>query len=447
MVTHETTQRMRHGQLSRGLVTIDDRGVAILRPHVGQLRAWESTKRFVVVLAGTQSGKTSWGPWWLYREIQRTAKHGEQNDYLAVTATYDLFKLKFLPALRETFEHQLGIARYWAGDHVLELMDFTTGTFWAKRSSDLMWGRIILRSASSSGGLESATARAAWADEAGQDEFTIDAWEALLRRLSLTQGRVLITTTVYNMGWIKQQLYDPWKRRDPQAADIDIIQFDSTANPSFSQREFERAKASMPTWKFNMFYRGMFERPAGLIYQDFDETIHVVDPFPIPPEWPRYVGIDFGAVNTAMIWIAEDPHRNVYIAYRESLQGDRSTREHVQDALQYARNENVIVWVGGSKSETQQRMDWASMGIAVQEPRITDVESGIDRVIELFKTKRLFVFRSLHGLRDELGSYRREILSDGTITERIHNKHAYHRLDALRYVVSMLGYRPMISFV
>src|SRR5687767_14639863 len=60
--------------------------------HKGQLRAWESAKRFPLVLAGTQSGKTAFGPVWLYREIERRG-HG---DYLVVTPTYPLLKLKAL---------------------------------------------------------------------------------------------------------------------------------------------------------------------------------------------------------------------------------------------------------------------------------------------------------------------------------------------------------------
>jgi len=40
-----------------------------------------------------------------------------------VTATFDLFKLKMLPAIREVFEDVLGIACYWSGDQVLELCE------------------------------------------------------------------------------------------------------------------------------------------------------------------------------------------------------------------------------------------------------------------------------------------------------------------------------------
>src|SRR6266540_1498987 len=146
------------------------------RLHVGQAKAWRSQARFIVVLAGTQSGKTSYGPAWLKREIDRCGA----GDYLAVTASYDLFKLKMLPALRETFEHVYQIGRYWSGDRVIELRDPATGLFWAKHADDTMWGRIILRSAESGAGLESNTAQAAWLDEAGQDGFDLTTWEAVL---------------------------------------------------------------------------------------------------------------------------------------------------------------------------------------------------------------------------------------------------------------------------
>ena len=60
--------------------------------------------------------------------------------------------------------------------------------------------------------LESATAKAAWLDEAGQKRFRLASFEAILRRLSLAQGRVLLTTTPYDLGWLKQRLYSvPFK--------------------------------------------------------------------------------------------------------------------------------------------------------------------------------------------------------------------------------------------
>ena len=404
--------------------------------HRGQWQAWESLRRYVFVLAGTQGGKTSFGPWWLEREIYGDESRSGMGpgDYLAVTESFDLFKLKMLPETRNVFETLTGMGRYWAGDKIIELRDPDTGKFWANSSSDKMWGRIILRSASAEGGLESSTAKAAWLDECGQDGFRLSAWEAVQRRLSLYQGRVLGTTTLYNLGWLKQEIYEPWRAGDP---DIDVIQFASVMNPSFPQAEFERAKRTLPEWKFRMFYLGEFTRPAGLIYGDFTEQ-HKVKDFTIPAEWPRYVGVDFGAVNTAKVWIAHDVEKAAYYVYRVTHDGDKTTRQHALDTLQQSRGERIVTAWGGAPSEKQFRADWSDAGFHIEEPPISDVEGGIDRVISLFKTHQLYVMESCRPLLDELGTYSREVDERGNPTEKIKNKSDFHCLDALRYGVAGL---------
>ncbi|HSV75325.1 MAG TPA: hypothetical protein VLH79_16335 [Chthonomonadales bacterium] len=401
-----------------------ERGRLVLTPHAGQWRAWRSERRFVFVIAGTQSGKTSFGPFWLWREMRRRGP----GDYLAVTATYDLFKLKMLPALRELFVEALGVARYRAADRVLEVRPGALGD----SDRDGAGARVILRSAAAGGGLESATAKGAWLDECGQDAFTVETWEAVLRRLSLSRGRALATTTPYNAGWLKTQVHDRWLAGDP---DIEVVRFASTRNPAFPREEYERARASMPAWRFRMFYRGEMARPEGLVYDAFDDRLHVTEARVPPAEWPRWVGIDFGAVHTALVWLAEDPESGALTAYRESLGGCRTTAEHSAAALGMAEGENVRGWFGGAPGETQQRMDFGAAGVPVQRPPVADVEAGIDRVTDLLRSGRLFVQRGLSGLLDEFGSYRRRLGPDGAPTEEIENRRAFHRLDALRYAV------------
>ena len=63
------------------------------------------------MLAGTQSGKTSMAPIWLNREIVRKGP----GDYLAVTATYPLLKLKLLPEFVRFFCQFSPHAWGWTG--------------------------------------------------------------------------------------------------------------------------------------------------------------------------------------------------------------------------------------------------------------------------------------------------------------------------------------------
>lgn len=405
--------------------------------HTGQKRVWDSDKRFVFMLSGTQGGKTSLGPWWLAREIERLG----QGDYLAVAPNYDLFKLKMLPEMQNCFENILKIGRFHPSIRAMEIRDPETGKFWAERADDPMYARIILRSAAAGKGdigaraLESATAKAAWLDECGMDDFSIIAWEAVLRRLSLAEGRVLGTTTLYNFGWLRSEIFVPWQNG---ADDIDVIQFDSIENPIFPVKEYLRAKETLPAWKFDMMYRGQYSRPAGQIYSDFDEAVHVVTPFEVPAHWPVTVGIDFGSVHTATVWLARDPATGLYYLYRESLEGDLTSREHAARALERAKEHRKVRYFGGAASEEQYRMDWQAGGVNVLLPPVQAVESGIDRVIGLFKTNQMFIFRNCDRTISQVIEYSRKVNQLGEVTEDIKDKNAYHMADALRYAVAGL---------
>lgn len=388
---------------------------------------------------------TSWGPWWLHREIMRRGG----GDFLAVTGTYDLFKLKMLPEILHVFVDILKIGRYWSGDRVLEIRDPETGEFWADSRSDDMWGRVILRSASAGSGkddvgvsgLESATASGAWLDEVGLSSFTLAAWEAVLRRLSIHQGRVLGTTTLYNLGWLKQEIYDPWEAGDPE---IDVIQFDSIENPAFPIAEYLERRQKMPAWKFDLMYRGRYAKPAGMIYCDFNESRHIVQPFHLPIDWKRFVGVDPGAVNTATVWLAHDKDTDRYYVYNESLEGGETSSGHVAAAIRRSGGSiRGIKFFGGAPSEHQFRMDWATAGCTVEQPPVSDVEGGIDRVIELMKTDRLYVFNTCSRLLAEIRSYSRQVDARGESTEKIQNKEKYHCFVAGTLVTTDHGQVPI----
>lgn len=401
--------------------------------HPGQWEAWDSLKRFIFVIAGTQGGKTSFGPHWLHREIYHPTAGRGPGDYLAVTASYDMFKLKMLPAIRELFENITGNGRYWSGDKVLELKDPTTGKFWAKRADDRMWGRVILRSAESGHGLESSTALAAWLDECGMDTFTAQIWQAVRRRLSLSRGRVLGTTTLYVLyNWLRT-LYDEWQRG---REDVDFVQFASIQNPSFPKEEFDQALLEMPEHVVNMQYRGVFDKPPGMIYDCFDSILNQCEPFAIPDNWPAYGGMDYGGVNTVCLNLRYNEDNKVYYLTDEYHQGGRTAKQHAADLKAW----NCRQWRGGAKSEGQWRDEFKAAGIPVSEPGVSDVWVGINRVYGVIKQRRLIVFSTCQGALGQLGTYSRKMnkATGEPIADEIMNKETFHYLDALRYILGSL---------
>lgn len=407
--------------------------------HANQWRAWDSEKRFITVLAGTQGGKTSFGPHWLYREICWRGA----GDYMVVTPTYPLLEKKAMPEFRRVFEQALRLGKYVGGS--LHTFTFSEEgelrTFGAKQDkrTTVMFGH-----AQDPDSLESATAKAAWLDEAGQKKFKLGSWEAILRRLSIHLGRVLITTTPYNLGWLKQKLWDPWMAANKDHPEIDVIRFRSIDNPVFPRSEYERARRDLPLWKFDMFYNALFTRPAGLIYDCIDEATQIIPRFSIPSSWQRYLGLDFGGVNTAGIFYAEEPGTHKLYAYREYKAGGRSAAEHAYHLLQ---GEPMIpVCVGGSGSEDQWRREFRRGGevtgvmssLPVKEPAIKDVEVGIDRVYGANKRGEIIYFDDLEYFLEQKRTYSRELDEAGEPTEKIEDKEIFHLLDAERYIIGWL---------
>lgn len=386
--------------------------------HYGQGLAMSSDKRIVLIAAGKQSGKTSFGPLWTHHQM---LLHGD-GDYLAVSSSFPLEDKKLIPSYLDFFcENGLNIGRYLSAKKIIEINGLG------------LKAKIFFGSAKNAASLESSTALAAHLDEAGQDEFRSQAYDAILGRLSRSGGKILISTTIYNLGWLYQRVYLPFTRGDP---DYDVIQFESIMSPGFSKVQYEWLKSKLPSWQFDREYRGLFSRPTGMIYSDFDEVKHVIKPFTVPPHWNYHVGIDPGAVHTALVWAAEDPGTKIFYITNSYLDGNKTTKEHVAKAMKFPEYSRVKRWVGGSGSEQQFRDDWRAEGIYVKEPEIRDVESGIDRVTALLKENRLFIFDTEQNepLIEEFRTYSRELDDKNEPTDKIQNKNIFHAMDSCRYI-------------
>lgn len=409
--------------MNQGIYTVEN-GVLRVNFHEGQAKAYFSDKRIVLVLAGTQSGKTTMGPLWLYKEIVDRGP----GDYAVVAPTFALMELKAIPEFRRFFEETMRLGKYYQAPirKFVFSKEGSMRTFGNSGSCAVYFGY-----AENPDSLESATYKALWADEAGQKRFKLDSWDALQRRLSVNQGRVLITTTPYEFGWLKRRIYDRWVDGDP---DIDVVRFESTMNPAFPREEFERQERILPKWKFDMMYRALWTKPAGIIYDCFSDSGCLVDPFVIDRSWPRIVGIDFGQVNTAAAKLAINPKTGVMYVYATYHAGSKSAKDHVRSLVN--REPEVPFAVGGASSEGGWRDRFAEAGLPVSQPVISDVEAGIDYVYEAMKTGRLKIFNTLDKLVSDIESYSRVLDADGEPTEQIEDKNSYHRLDALRYAVS-----------
>lgn len=441
-------------QIRRDVYTIEgDR--LVLNFHAGQWRVWDSRARIVVMLAGTQGGKTVFGSPWLYREVLNRGP----GDYLCVAPTYPLMNKKMLPEFKRYFGSTLGLGRYVGGTE-------KTFTF-SDQGNRKTFGeipleptRVMFGHAQDPDSLESATAKAAWLDEAGQPKFKAGSFDAIMRRLLVHVGRVLITTTPYVWGWFKRQLVDAADDNDQ----IEVIRFATADNPVFGPETIEAERQRLPDWKFKLFFLAQFARPAGMIYKDFNFEKHVVESFEIPRDWTIFFGVDFGGTNTAAVVIARDPETRKLYVIDTYHRGDLTSAEHADnlkhlplkwfaaasDDDEEDQEGEVFRYTfyayGGAKSEKQWRREFAKSRFKVRTPKIPEVEIGIDRVVSVLKDDKLFVFNHCKALIDEFETYARVLDENNEPTEEIENKNAFHRLDALRYVIPSCSKGNLIAW-
>ena len=417
-----TTTRVPFKELKGG-------GKLEVNPSGPQLEALMSEALVTGMQAGTGSGKTSVLALWLKMEMEKRGP----GDYMMVAPTYPLMEPRVLPELRELFTQHLGWGGYHPGHHRFESYERVGGE---------PAYRILLGSAANPESLESATVKAACIDELAQRQFTRQAWEAIRRRCAFHNGRIFYATTLYEVSsWYKTEIYDRWKAGDPQ---FKIIQCDSISNPAYPVEQWEIAKRNLPPWKFNMFHRGIYEKPTGLIYDGFDEGTQVVERFDLSQpqyhDWPRYVGHDFGPANTAAVWLAQDPGTGFLYVYREYLRGGVSVGQHAEEWKRLSKGEEVRSRIGGAWAEEEARYAYTAAGWPIYKPAIRDVEAGILQVYSYVAKNQLFVFRDCERFLNEILTYTRELDENYESTEKIHGKSRFHLMDSLRYIMS--GFSP-----
>ena len=321
----------------------------------------------------------------------------------------------------------------------LRLMGFSPDYHAVDKIIETSYGKVLLASADNPDSMQGAAVKGAWLDEGGM--MSLIAHQTALQRVSLMDGQELITTTPYNRGWLKTEIADK--------ADGDYIhveKWSSIENPAFPKHVYEEMRSgpnAMQSYRFRMMYDAEFERPSGMIYNCFNADKCVIEPFNIPKSWPRYMGIDYGPVHTAVLWYAKSPTKykgwpeGTYFAYREYLAGNKSIEQHVKDLNRLGRGENIARKTGsGVAAERQWKREYSEKGFYIQECKINDVELGIDRVFALHRTNKIVYFNTMKHTLSQKEDNRRKLDANQQPTNAIEDKADYHFMDAERYLVA-----------
>lgn len=150
--------------------------------------------------------------------------------------------------------------------------------------------------------------------------------------------------------------------------------------------------------------KGLWVAAEGVIYDEFDPTVHLVDHFNPPANWSRYWGVDFGYVHPFVLqcW-AVDGDGRMWL-YREIFRTGRTVDEHARAIL-------AIVAPGGRWIEPRPRLVVADHDAENRErferelgmgttPAVKTVTGGIEALQRRFRERRVFIMRGCRVDRD-----------------------------------------------
>lgn len=179
-------------------------------------------------------------------------------------------------------------------------------------------------------------------------EFSITDWEHLTTRLR--NGRLPYQQLMADCNpdapthWLKQRADGGTIEMINCRHEDNPILFDEVEDPTcpggVRYEMTARGKAymalldSLTGVRYLRLRKGLWVAAEGIIYDEFDPTVHIIDRMPAGWEtWARYWSIDFGFRNpfVCAFW-AEDPDGRLYL-YREIYMTGRTVDQHAKQVL------------------------------------------------------------------------------------------------------------------
>ncbi len=146
-----------------------------------------------------------------------------------------------------------------------------------------------------------------WFDE----EPPRDVYEECLMRVMDRRGDIFGTMTpLKGKTFIYNEIYLN-RKKNPEIWHEFMTWED---NPYLSKKEAKLLESSLDNNVLDARKYGRFSDGDGLVYPEFDESVHVIKPFKIPPEWQDKISIDPGLNNPLSAhWYCVDWDGNIYV--------------------------------------------------------------------------------------------------------------------------------------
>ncbi len=276
-----------------------------------------------------------------------------------------------------------------------------------------------------------------WFDE----EPPKDIYDECRMRVLDKKGEIFGTMTpLLGHTWVYDEIYlNRYQNRE-----VWYEQMEWADNPFLDAEEVELMSDSMSREDLDTRRYGRFCGKGGLVYPEFDENIHVIDPFDVPFEWQDTVSIDPGLKNPLSAhFYCTDFDGNIYVV-AEHYDREKNIDYHAEKIKEIAAK---IGWHTNANGQIEALIDSAAgqktlastksvaelfyeRGIAVNCRVNKDMFTGISTVKTLFSKRppSIYIFRTCPEMIREIKGY-----TWGNNDLPI--KRDDHAMDELRYFV------------
>ena len=255
-----------------------------------------------------------------------------------------------------------------------------------------------------------------WFDE----EPPADVYKECKMRVLDKKGEIFGTMTpLKGLTWVYDLIFLN-QNNDPEVWHEFISWQD---NPFLDPAEVATFQATLSAEELESRCDGKFLDNGGLVYPEFDESVHVIDPFDVPQQWQDNISIDPGLHNPLSAhWYAEDFDGNIYVI-AEHYEAKKSIDYHAEKIKKICKS---LDWFTGFGGRIEALIDSASnqrtlastksvselffdLGIAVNPKVNKDLFAGINVVKSFLKpangAPRLFIFRNCVNMIREIKGY------------------------------------------
>lgn len=242
-----------------------------------------------------------------------------------------------------------------------------------------------------------------------------------LTRTNATAGLVFVTfTPLLGMSEVVQRFL----LEKPEGTIVINMTINDVEH--YTPEERARIVASYPEHERDARTKGIPIMGSGRVFPIAEDAVKV-EPFPIPPHWPRIVGLDFGIDHpTAAVWLAWDRDTDTLYVTDSYRVKDASILMHAA-AIRTRGDWIPVAWphdgLQRDKGSGQQlAAQYKTQGLAMLKDRATfedggnGLEAGVAQMLERLQTRRLRVFSHLTDWFEEFRLYHRK---DGMIVPKI----------------------------